>query len=272
MTLAILGQWSRFGSERGFYRFAQCRLRRLRPLFPRLPARSQFNRQQRQVEPRLVAFFLYLAQQLQVHESPYEVLDRLGIATRWCGRRGSEWLAGYADKGLCKRLGFFHGLHLLSAVSARGVITGYGIGPGSAKDQPMAESLLCLRHRPHRRAACVGAAAASQTYVLDKGFRGPHLHQRWREAYGARILCTPQAGHGPAWPRPWRTWLAGLRQIVETVHDKLLEYFRLERERPHTMAGFFARMAAKAALHNFCIAINRRYGRPDLAFADLLGW
>src|SRR5512143_2659078 len=38
-TLALLGQWQRFSSERAFYRYAQ---RHLRGAFPTLPDRSQF--------------------------------------------------------------------------------------------------------------------------------------------------------------------------------------------------------------------------------------
>ena len=269
LTLSIFGQWGHFASESSFYRFAQ---RRLRPLFPTLPARSQFNRQERQLQSVLEAFFLHLAQELKAQESPFEVLDRVGIATRWCGRRGGEWLHGYANRGLCNRLGFFHGLHLLSAVSAEGVLTGYGVGPGSAKDQPMAETLFALRQHPESRFGSVGVPAGSGTYVLDKGFSGPHLHRRWQAEYGAHIVCAPQKGHGSHWPKALRRWVASLRQIVETVHEKLLQSFRLERERPHTLNGFFTRMAAKAGLHNFCIWLNRQYGRADLAFADLIDW
>jgi hypothetical protein len=43
-------------------------------------------------------------------------------------------------------------------------------------------------------------------------------------------------------------------------------------ERPHTLEGFAARLAARVALHNWCIRINREPGRPDLAFADLVAW
>jgi len=31
-------------------------------------------------------------------------------------------------------------------------------------------------------------------------------------------------------------------------------------------------LAARVALHNFCILLNDQLGRPRLAFADLLGW
>jgi hypothetical protein len=31
-------------------------------------------------------------------------------------------------------------------------------------------------------------------------------------------------------------------------------------------------LAAKMALHNFCIWLNAQLGRPRLAFADLVAW
>src|SRR6266568_3897164 len=67
-------------------------------------------------------------------------------------------------------------------------------------------------------------------------------------------------------------WLAGLRQVIETIYCKLLNTFRLARERPHALDGFQVRLAAKVALHNFCIWLNLQLGREPLAFADLLDW
>ena len=66
--------------------------------------------------------------------------------------------------------------------------------------------------------------------------------------------------------------MAGIRQIVETVHDKLFDAFGMWRERPHELKGLRARLAARVALHDFCIWLNEQLDRPRLAFADLLGW
>jgi hypothetical protein len=41
ITLSIFARWSRFTSERDFYRYAEAHLR---GAFPTLPERSQFNR------------------------------------------------------------------------------------------------------------------------------------------------------------------------------------------------------------------------------------
>jgi hypothetical protein len=73
-------------------------------------------------------------------------------------------------------------------------------------------------------------------------------------------------------PAAWRRDHARLRQGVEAVHSTWTDQFRLDDERPHTLSGVLARVAAIAALHNACISINRSLGRADLAFAECVGW
>ena len=269
VALSILGQWYRFRSERDFWRFCDARMREM---FPDLPDRSEFVRAQQRFEPTVVAFGLDLARQMGADETPYEVIDRCGVATRMCGRRGRDWLGGYANKGLCGRLGFFFGFQLMCSVSDTGVITGFGFAPGSTKDQPMAESLFAARYGKGAKLHSAGVGGHSRFYVVDKGFSGPKRKRFWKERYGAEVVGPPQKGHGPPWPRDWQEWVCSVRQIIETVHDKLLNFFRLESERPHAIRGFQVRLAAKVALHNFCIWLNRSLGRPSLQFADLLGW
>ena len=67
LTLAIFGQWQGFGSERGFYRYAQ---HHLRPAFPTLPARAQFNRQLRLHSDALLACSMHVARQLRAGSAP----------------------------------------------------------------------------------------------------------------------------------------------------------------------------------------------------------
>jgi hypothetical protein len=268
LTLAIFGQWQGFGSERGFYRYAR---RHLRAAFPALPAREQFNRQLRRHYGALVACFLHLARLLGAPCAPYEALDTAAVPTRDARRRGRGWLPGLADIGWSNRLGWFEGVRLLLAVTPAGAITGFGLGPGSAKDQPLAETFFALRRRPHPRARGVGAPAAGP-YLAAKGFEGRERHRHWARAYGAAALCPPKRTSARPWPRAWRRWLAGRRQIVETVVGALLHTFRLDHERPHTLPGLQARAAAKVALHNFCLWLNAQLGRPNLAFADLVDW
>lgn len=268
VTLAIFGQWQGFGSERGFSRSAQ---RHLRAAFPHLPTREQFNRQVRQHHDALVACFLHLRQRLAAQRCLYEALDSAGVPTRDAKRRGAGWLPGLADIGWSNRLGWYEGFHLLLAVNPTGMITGFGFGAASTKAQPLAETFFALRCHPSTALPSVGTPAGGP-YVVDKGFEGSVNPAVWKHRYGAHVLCPSKRNSKTPWPKPLRRWLAGIRQIVETVYEKLQHTFRLDRERPHDLSGFRARLAAKIALHNFCIWLNLQLGRPLLAFTDLVDW
>jgi hypothetical protein len=79
----------------------------------------------------------------------------------------------------------------------------------------------------------------------------------------------------PDWKRSeWAKGVlsASIRQIAETVYDKLHNTFGLRGERGHELSGLQARLAARVALHNFCIRLNEQLGRYRLSFADLLQW
>lgn len=267
MTLSLFSQWYMFRSQRDFYRFA---LRRLQAAFPNLPDRSQYNRLARAHRLEMEAFNLDLEEGLHAQDSLYEVLDTSGVPVRNAKRKGRGWLLGIANVGWCTRMGWFFGFRLLAAVNQEGVITGYGFSEGSAKEQPMSDQFIALRQHPDLHLPTVGKPAKA-CYLADKGFASRWMHLRWREEYGVVMICEPQS-HAEPWPKVWQKWLHGLRQIVETAFEKLIEYFRLDRIRPHDIAGFQTDLSAKIALHNFCIWLNKRLGRPPLAFADLLAW
>jgi hypothetical protein len=268
VTLALYGQWARFASERDFYRYAD---RHLRRAFPRLPHRTQLNRRIRAVYETIVAVGHHLADRFGVREAPYQALDATAVPVRNVKRRGWGWLPEYVTRGWSNRLGWYEGFHLLVAASPDGPITGYGVGPADVKDQPLAETFFAARATGDPRLPTVGRPTR-EPYLADSGFIGAARHARWRAASGARVICPPYRSAKRNWPRPLRRWLSRHRQIIETVNARLLLTFRLDRERPHELGGFHARLAAKVALHNFCCWLNRQLGRPTLAFADLLGW
>jgi len=270
ITLAIFARWSRFASERDFYRYAETSLR---DAFPTLPDRSQFNRLLRSYTELIEAFFLHLVSLLEVRKCPYEALDSSAMPIRDAKRRGHGWLPGYADIGWSNSLGWYEGFSLLTAADPTGAITGFCFGAASIADQQLAETFLALRAHPNPRLISVGSIS-SGPYVADKGFEGAENHRRWQESYGARVIHPPKRNSRKKkpWSKGLRQWVAGIRQIVESVYDKLFNAFGLWRERPHELSGLRARLAARVALHNFCIWLNEQLGRPRLAFADLLGW
>ena len=269
ITLAIFARWNRFASERDFYRYAEANLR---DAFPTLPERSQFNRLARSHIELIEAVALHLVKLLQARRCPYEALDSSAMPVRDAKRRGGGWLAGQADIGWSNSLGWYEGFCLLISVNPEGVITGFGFAPASTKDQPLAETFFALRSEANPRLGSVGSAAVGP-YVADKGFEGEENHRRWLDLYGACVVCPPKRnGRKRRWPKRLRRWAASIRQIVETVYEKRHATFGLRAERPHELQGLRARLAARVGLHNFCIWLNDRLGRPLLAFADLLGW
>jgi hypothetical protein len=173
------------------------------------------------------------------------------------------WLVGQADIGWSNRLGWYEGFHRLLSVNPQGVITGFSFAPASTSDPVLAEEFFGFRRFPHPRIATVGGPAQGY-YIVDQGFEGKERHRHWHRHYGARVVCPPKGNpdfsRGQPWPKRWRSWVAGLRQIVETVSEKLHHTFRLDRERPHQLAGFQTRLAAQAALHHFSIWLNGQLG------------
>ncbi len=157
VTLAVFGQWGRFPSERAFYRYAASHLR---PAFPTLPEREQFNRLQRNYWEAIVAFALFLVEQMQAQHCLYEALDSSGIPTRDAKRRGTGWLAGQADIGWSNRIGWYEGFHLLTSITPTGVITGFGFAPASCND-----------HAPLRN--LFRCASASHPVLTQRGLASP---------------------------------------------------------------------------------------------------
>ena len=269
ITLALFGQWIQFPSERAFYRYAQ---QHLRAAFPDLPDRAQFNRLMRGHRDAITAFGLYLVQLMQAQHCAYEVTGSTAAVTRDAKRRGTGWLAGQADIGWSNRIGWYEGFHLLLCVNPIGVITGFGFGSASTHDQHLAATLFAVRQNPSSRLPSAGVPAQGSS-VEDLGFAGERPRRRWREERQVDLVTPPpQTSKRIRWTKALRRWLAGIRQIIETVNDQLLNTFRLSRERPHDLTGFQARLAAKVSLHNFCIWFNLHLGSAPLAFAELLAW
>jgi hypothetical protein len=268
ITLAIFARWSRFASERDFYRYADGHLR---GAFPTLPSRPQFNRLVRLYTQTIEEIAVKLGKMLEDRIHAYQALDSSAMPVRDAKRRGHGWLAGEADIGWSNSIGWYEGFSVLAAIEPSGVITGFCFGSASTADQPLAESFFAVRANPNPRLISVGAAF-SGIYVADKGFEGTENHRRWLECYGAEVVHPPKRNSKMPWSKRLRQWVASIRQIVETVYNKLFNAFGLWRERPHEMGGLRARLAARVALHNFCIWLNDHLGRPRLKFADLMGW
>ena len=103
VTLAIFARWSRFSSERDFYRYASTSLR---DAFPALPDRSQFNRSVRRNLGLIEEVALHLADVMKTQRCSYQALDSSAMPVRDAKRRGEGWLDGSADIGWSNSLGW----------------------------------------------------------------------------------------------------------------------------------------------------------------------
>ena len=169
VTLAVFGQWAQFPSERAYYRYA---LSHLRAAFPTLPDREQFNRVPQHHRDVIVAFSLFLVDQMEAQHCLYEALDSSGIPTRDAKRRGTGWLAGQADIGWSNRIGWYEGFHLLTSITPTGVISGFGKALASCNDHPLAETFFAARAHPSPRLKSVGAPARGASMWLTKASQG----------------------------------------------------------------------------------------------------
>jgi hypothetical protein len=139
----------------------------------------------------------------------------------------------------------------------------------------LAEAFFALRCEPDPGAPSVGSAATGP-YVTDKGFEGEE------RTIGAGSISTERAssarpdetGAKGEWPK--RLSGVGRRASApdrgETVYEKLHDAFGLRGERAHELQGLRARLAARVALHNFCMWLNEHLGRSRPSFVDSLGW
>lgn len=270
ITLALVSRVAMARSGRAFYRFAS---KHFRPLFPRLPHRTQYLRQVLRWRHVIAQLALELADDLAAGTMPaYEILDSTAVPTRNRCRRGAGWLADTADIGSSSRLIWYEGVHLLTSVSPDGVVTGFGCAPASVNDRRLAEDFFATRAGGVSLAPTAGHALTGY-YLADMGFGGADCERRWHDQYGAHLLCRPQPDRKTRiWSEETGRWTDRHRQRIESVFGRLQWAFNLGRDRPHTRAGVLATIATVMAIHNLTIMLNRRHGRGGLTYADLVDW
>jgi hypothetical protein len=138
------------------------------------------------------------------------------------------------------------------AVTPTGVITGFGFGPESLVDHHLAETRFSARCRAELGPSSCGQAGRGNA-IAEKGKTCEIPHQRWKMLWQAEVLAAPHPrGSGATSPKPCAAGSSSLREIIESGNSKRLNTFGLDRERPHDLTGFQARLAAKVGLHNVC--------------------
>jgi hypothetical protein len=298
LALAALAQWEPHRCERCFLAFARAHWL---PYFPRLTTQSAFNRRVRALWAALCRLGPLLAEAVHrwLGERPaYEAWDGVPVPLmRRCRGRRRRLFGAEADfgRGGSDREAYY-GMHLLAAVSPRGPITGFVLGPAATSEYWLAEALLRWRQDPAAPAPTAddlapalgpthrpGGARAGPTgplgprpgagrpaagpYVSDLGLAGRAWRGHWRAAYGATVLTKADYRAVAAEPerRQWTRWLCGLRQAAETAFNALTDLLGAKFPRARSAWGVWARLAAKVVAFNLAVYVNHRFGRPTFA-------
>lgn len=295
LTIAIAGQWRGnvpWASERGVVRYMQTHGR---GWFPQMLGRSAFNRRVRLLWAALVALQQYLTRLLEQADNVYEVVDCVPLPACSLGQMDSGeghwlWWSTLGHGGNYSN--WFFGEQLVMSVTARGVITGWLIGPAEADDRWLMQALVSARAQrpeltmPARRPkngqarelippigqltpVLAAGKFCSKPYLADQGFNGKRWADHWRQ-YAAEVITIPPHNAPDAWTRPDRQWLRTHRQIVDTVFARLSQTFSLQRLNAHSRSGQLTRLAAITAAYNFGLWLNQRQGRPLGALATLI--
>jgi hypothetical protein len=292
LTVALVGQALGLSERAVVHRLAT----RWRAYFPRWLSQSAFHRRLRDLTGVLVHLIPQLAADLGADRAVYQVLDGVPVplAKRCRGERhrlfGDEAAIGCGGSDR----EWYYGCELLLAVTDRGAITGFVLGPATTDDRWFAEALLCWRRDPtadpwtvadlppsHRKGGGrVGPTGplwprdgagdpSAAPYLGDGACGGAAWTPHWAQDYGALVLRGRDLGG--AKDAPARRQFAGWRQVIETVNGQLTQVLALAFPGAKTRRGLLTRVAAKLATFNLGLWLNRHFHRPPFALASLFG-
>jgi hypothetical protein len=290
LTVLVCAHWSQ-RSERAMLAYVATAWR---AYFPHVLDHSAFNRRARDLTGVLLRLIPQVAAHLGAGAAAYQALDGVAVplARRCRGRhrRLFGWEAGRGRGGSDRD--WYYGCELLLAVTDRGAITGFVLGPPATDDRWLADALLCWRRDPqaaptaatrlppsHRKGggrvgptgpiwprSGVGTASPAP-YLGDRGFDGAHWAAHWQQDYGATVHTVRDLD--PTRPGPAPRQVARWRQVVERVNQELLAVFGLHFPEAKTAWGLLTRVAAKLLACNLGQWLNTTFGRPPLALATL---
>lgn len=223
-----------------------------RPLFPRQPSQSRFNRRRRQLMRAFQLLRQLVLRMLDLAQDRQCCLDSLPVPVVQFhlvpGSTG-DWGASGAAFGKVpskKQTIYGYKLHLL--VTFSGVILDFHLAPANATDLQVGVELL--------------SEHTDLTVLGDKAYiSAAEAADLWQQ-HRIRLLTLPRRNMKQQLPAAIARTLNGARQIIETVNGQLTEQFGIETNHAHTFWGLCARLWAKLTAHTLCIYLNRLLGNP----------
>lgn len=230
LCLAVAQHLLGFSSETRWIRYSRIHLS---TMFPGIPHQSGYNKRLRAAGPVIAAAITALARDTP---SWHEVLRLADSTPVPCGMsretvKRSD-LSGQAGYGYCaSHSRFFWGLRLYLISTPDGMPVIWGLANPKIGEREVTQALLEHDHHLIR---------AGQVILGDKGFAGRDFERFITEDLGAHLIRPDRKDEKPRFGK-----LGGIRQWIESVFDTLKGQLGLEDHGGRTMAGVYARAAAK---------------------------
>ena len=227
--------------------------REYRHLFPNIPSQSRFNRRRRNLMYAFNLIRQVILKSLDIAQDDQCVIDSLPLpVVQFYLVPGStgDWRAFEATFGKVpskKQTIFGFKLHLL--ITLGGLILDFELAPANVTDLEVGFELLC-EHTDLTvlgDKAYISAAKAAELFAYNR----------------IRLVTLPRSNQKVQLPPQQRTFLNGIRQLIETVNHQLSEMFQIEINHAHTFWGLCTRLYTKLTAHTLCIYINRLLGKPE---------
>lgn len=230
LCLAVAQQLLEVSSERRWIRYAR---KNLTGTFPYLPGQSGYGKRLRDAGPLIAAVITELARDTDSWHDLLRLVDSTPLpcaASRETVKRSD--LAGHCGYGFCaSHSRYFWGFRLYLICTAEGMPIIWGLANPKLGEREVTQALL--EHDHH-------LVAAGQVILGDKGFAGREFEAFVHDELGAHLLRPDRKGEPPRFGK-----LARYRQWIEAVFDTLKGQLTLEEHGGRTLAGVYARVAAR---------------------------
>jgi hypothetical protein len=243
-------------------RFVAVAGKRLRHLFPTIPARDAFHKRRLRLSGQIEALIAHFARQspgffddlLLADSTPVECARSRETVKRGGSSSLAEALTDAADYGYCaSHSRFFFGFRLHALFAPDG--TPRALALTSPK---IDERLVCVQ----LVARCERQPGQTLILIGDKNFRGKDFEAELAtlDAVIMRPRRKDEPGHGPH--------LAPIRQRIESIFWTCKDLLTLERHGARTLRNLRARLCARFAALAAAIALNHQLGRPSRSLAN----
>ena len=247
LCLVVAQQLLGVASERHWIRYARTNLSQM---FPHLPGQSGYGKRVRSAGPLIAAVITELARDVASWHDLLRLVDSTPLpcaASRETVRRSD--LAGHAGYGYCaSHTRYFWGFRLYLICTTEGMPIIWGLASPNIGEREVVAALLEHDHHLVR---------AGQVLLGDKNFAGRQFEAALREDLGIHLIRPDRKDE----PTRHGT-LARCRQWIEAVFDTLKGQLTLEAHGGRTLAGVYARVAARLLALAAAIWHNEHIGAP----------